>query len=83
MLISLFENLSQKESVLILQDKFKSYGLRTLYRILTQFCDKLARNLIDVQEDHPKQIREYSPLFTGTWLLMLQVYILKIKQRVK
>ena len=35
MLDSLFKNLSQKESVLILKDCFKSYGLRTLYRIMT------------------------------------------------
>ena len=56
-------------------DPFAFYGIQTRYMIMTNFCTDLCQQLLKRQHDHKKQIKEYRPLFSTTWLIMFINYI--------
>ena len=82
MLENLRDNLSKKENALILDQPFRSYGVKIVYKLLSRFCKELKEQLLNQQRDDPSKVKEFKPLFVGTWLIMLQIYIMRTKQKV-
>ena len=79
MLTDLRTNLSSENNALEFIEPFKSQGIKILYDLLTKFCDNLSEKLIEVFSKPDNAVKEFRPIFVGTWLIMLQVFIIRSK----
>ena len=79
MLTDLRTNLSSESNALEFIEPFKSQGSKILYALLTKFCDNLSKKLIEEFSNGDNAVKEFRPIFVGTWLIMLQVFIIRSK----